>query len=115
MQRDLNLIRLLLLQVESGEKPEGMSRYTEAQILYHCALAVEAGLLQGRIRPGSESRAGGAMIDRLTWTGHDFLDAARSDTLWNHAQDTIRKKGGAWTFELVTELLKSLLRESLFA
>ena len=35
---------------------------------------------------------------RLTWQGHEFLDAARNEDRWNQAKKTISEKGGSLTF-----------------
>ena len=49
MKRDMELIRLSLLEVE-GEKPvPDLSAYTEDQKVYHMALCIEAGLVDGDI------------------------------------------------------------------
>ena len=32
---------------------------------------------------------------RLTWAGHEFLDAARSESLWSEAQEKISADGSA--------------------
>ncbi len=38
---------------------------------------------------------------RLTWTGHEFLDATRSDTVWNKTKETFTTKGLDMTFETI--------------
>jgi hypothetical protein len=113
MKREMDLIRLLLLQVESGEKPEAMSDYTEEQILYHCELAIEAGLLDGQVARGAQGGVRAASLRKLTWSGHEFLDAARSETIWNQAKETVKKAGGSWTMEGLKLVLFEFVKQSL--
>jgi len=45
----------------------------------------------------------------LTWSGHEFLDAARENGLWKQAKELVGKVGGAsiaiWT-AVLTDLVK---------
>jgi hypothetical protein len=43
----------------------------------------------------------------LTWAGQDFLDAARDDTLWKKAKETVIKPGASFTFDLLLAWLKT--------
>jgi len=49
-------------------------------------------------------------MDRMTWSGHDFLDAARDETLWKKAKQTVMKPAASFTFEIVREWLKNEIR-----
>lgn len=87
-----------------------MSVATVAQLL------IDAGLVEGTVsyclRRGC--RAPDAFhVQGLTWAGHDFLDAARNDTVWHTAREKVLKSGVAWTFELLKETLKALARQQL--
>lgn len=113
MQRDIDLIRLLLLQVESGEKPDGLDSYTEPQILYHCDLAIQAGLIDGSVVHDHTGQARRARLQKLTWEGHEFLDAARSQTVWNQAKTTVKKTGGSWTLETLKVVLLEIIRRAI--
>ena len=110
MKRDMDIIRLLLLQVESGEEQAGMADYTESQILYHCELAIEAGLLEGRAIRGSQGDVQAAKLRKLTWHGHEFLDSARDDALWIQAKRKVVSTGGSWTLDALKLALFELVR-----
>jgi len=114
MKRDMELIRLLLLHLESGELPEHKG-YSDEEINYNAALAIEAGLIKGEImvNPTGGRRVLVVAMDRLTWAGHDFLDAARNDTVWHTAKDKVLNSGVAWTFDLLKETLKTLAKQQL--
>ncbi len=112
MKRDMDLIRLLLLQTESGEKPEAMDRYTEPEILYHFELGIEADLLDCRVVRGAQGDVVGASIRKLTWQGHEFLNSARDNELWNQAKKKAISTGGSWTLEGLKLPLFELVRRS---
>ncbi|MBL9188769.1 MAG: DUF2513 domain-containing protein [Opitutaceae bacterium] len=50
---------------------------------------------------------------RMTWSGHDFLDAMRDEGIWKMAQDSILKPIGGVAFEVLKEWLKSQMRTKL--
>lgn len=105
MKRDLDLIRLILMQSETGQTPEAMEKVEFSVVLYHYELAIEAGLLVGTVDPPEGDCEGGARIERLTWEGHDFLDLARSETLWAKVKEELQKKGVGWTIEIAKAML----------
>src|ERR1700741_3884513 len=100
MKRDMDLLRSLLLEVEklpfvaggysTGVKVPGFS---DEEVCYHAKLADEQGLIDAKFLPGTTD----FMVQRLTYEGHEFLDAARSDTMWNKAKATVMKNAGTLT------------------
>jgi hypothetical protein len=112
MKRDMNLIRLLLLRMEDEQEID-LSNYSEEQKIYHSALLVEAGLIDGVIATDQQGYPSGVVSIRLTWKGHDFLDAARSDSVWKKVTDSMRSKGLSLTFDLLKELLSITLRHEI--
>jgi hypothetical protein len=80
MKRDMNLIRLLLLETEGEEPKPDLSPYSGEQRVYHSALLIEAGLIDGQIIPNAIGLPARTVSLRLTWSGHEFLDATRSGT-----------------------------------
>ncbi len=113
MKRDMNLIRLLLLETEGEEPKPDVSAYTEGQRLYHSALLNEAGLVHGEVILDGDGQPAGTVTLRLTWAGHEFLDAARNDTIWNKAAEQIKKSGVDVTITLLKDILNQLLKQSL--
>jgi hypothetical protein len=103
MKRDMDLVREILLFVEQqipyGENAPQVevvvSGHTEAEIDYHVGLLQEAGLLDA-----IDTREGqGWIVNRLTWSGHEFLDASRSSKLWEEAKSIFRRKSIGMTFD----------------
>ena len=105
MKRDLELIRWILLSVERDDSILSHPQHTDAAILDHLELLVEAGLLRGEVDPPESGDGRGARIQRLSWAGHDFLDAAKNERLWERAKRTVAETGGSWTLEGLKALL----------
>lgn len=76
-------------------------------------MALEAGLVDGSDVTSSGSTDPSAMITRLTWQGHEFLDASRDETRWKKAMDIVKEKVGSIPIDLLKDLLKSLMKASL--
>ena len=105
MKRDIELICLLLLLYEGEEPKPDLSAYSEEQRVYHSALLIEAKLADSSILPDQNGYPRGTVVLRLTWDGHEFLDAARNQSAWNR----IRKKAVAAGVSLTFPVLKALL------
>lgn len=119
MKRDMNLVREILLAIESeetGYAPNGLSLegYSQEQIGYHILILLEAGLVEGQKTTSMSSRSPSAIATRLTWTGHEFLDAARDKGRWKKALSIVQEKGGgAVTIGILTQLLSVLAKQSI--
>lgn len=117
MKRDMDLIRKIMLEVESwplhkrGTRPE-IPGYDPQVISYHVMLLDEAGLLKGLDASGASDIDW--FVDRLTWPGHEFVEAARDEARWRKALNTITQKGGAVVFEIVKQALVQLAKEAVF-
>ncbi len=53
------------------------------------------------------------MAQRLTWQDHEFLDATRSNTLWERAKAESLKQTGGLGLDLITAYLRHLGKEAL--
>src|ERR1039458_4410607 len=97
MKRDMELIRQILhkaevLDFEDGEPPELYLANTPNEA-YQIALMKDAGLVEAEITTITGGIPCEATINRLTWAGHDFLDAARNDPIRKNAKDKFLKPG----------------------
>jgi len=109
----MDLIRLQLLRVEGEQPAPELDEYTKEQKTYHMALCIEAGLVDGVIRKDEIGHPNGTVAIRLTWKGHEFLDAARNDTVWKQALRHIKKAGVQVTLPLLEEVLKKAAKDVL--
>lgn len=81
MKRDKKLILEILLFAEQYRKPEGnalvspeLNGYEPEYVREHVILCEEAGFLEST--RDRQNRPGGG-IARITWRGHEYLDANR--------------------------------------
>ncbi len=113
MKRDMELIRLLLLEVEQGKASAGLEAYSDEQQSYHAALLVEKGLVEGEVVRNNHGFPTVAAMIHLTWEGHDFLDSARNETIWKKAIALVKSKGVEASIELMKQLLVQLTKSEL--
>lgn len=114
MKRDMDLVRLMLLRTEShGVDKEAADRhhaecekYAKPVRAHHIAIMIEAGLIIGQVQTNPEKIPVQGFILRLTWEGHEFLDAARDDTTWKKVRDKVIKPTASFTFGILVEALK---------
>ena len=106
----MELVRKILLAIEEhprGYAPEKLviEAYSEEEIGHHVYLMGQAGLLVVIDYINMASPSPVATPVSMTWNGHEFLSAAKSDSVWNQAKSRL---GG--TFQTVSlEVLKALL------
>ncbi len=119
MQRDMELVRLILLAIEADHRFDGRNQfsvplefggYTSQQIAYHCRMLVDGGMISGEIRHGPRLSCSG-----LTQQGHDLVDAIRNPQIWQKTKDAAAAAGG-WTVGLLkdcaTAYVKAKLKEA---
>ena len=113
MKRDMDLIRTILLEVEKSPSPGGcrieIPERTREELYYNAQQAQDAGLIDARFLPNSDE----FHVLRLTYAGHEFLDAARNDTLWAKAKETVTKNTGTLTLEGLKIALTTLIKHAL--
>lgn len=110
----MELIRLLLLQQEQGESSAELESYSEEEVIYNYALMLDASLIDANLIEGGSGQLAGVTVHRLTWAGHDFLDATRDSKIWKMAKEQILKPGVSWTFSILSEWLKQEANKRIF-
>ena len=106
MKRDMELIRIILLDTE-GETQVDLSPYNEEHLKYHKKLLLDRGFIEG-IEISSLVGLSEVIIESLTWAGHDFLDDARDDRVWQEAMQEIGKYVGSASLDVVKAVLAAV-------
>lgn len=114
MKRDMDLVRSILIEMEKWTPQQRGSEihiegYTPEQITYHIGLMNEAGLLKAADANSFDGEAWIAI--KILWDGHEFLDAARSDTVWNNAKQHALSTAGVITIEALKAALPWAVRQ----
>lgn len=119
MKRDMDLIRNILIGIEAYPAANGvihldelgLGDYPPEVVAYHVKLLDEAGLIVA-----SDFSADDELVwlpSRLTWSGHEFLDAARHATVWEKAKHVIQQQGGALPLAVIQALLIQLAKQQI--
>lgn len=112
MKRDLDLVKVLLLRLEETDSIGEVPEYSSEQVVYHVALLEDAGLITQEWYHNFELSAASLTRTRMTWAGHEFLDASRSKSIWEKAKKITLEKTGALTFEVLKSVLIQLGKEA---
>lgn len=118
MKRDMNLVREILLDATKQEhgfvnptpKIEG---YSPEQVAHHIYLMHRAGLVEAAITTDDSTPGPEAMLISVTWHGHEFIDAARSDSVWSKTMEKAGVVGGSLTLGILKDLLVVTARQQL--
>lgn len=119
MQRDMDLVRDILLKLEGLSEQAnaihtfeadylGIDGFTGDQVAYHYRLLVD----EGYIDQGGRPPLSGLMFKQLTWKGHDFADSVRDPDIWRKTREGALAAGG-WSIDLVKDLAKGFVRKKL--
>ncbi len=118
MKRNPDLIRDILLAVEgkktlapSDISDLGIHGWENADVEYNAILLFEANYLIGSVSQFGQG-VNIIIIERLTWDGHEFLDAARDDKRWEAAKSIVSKASG-WSFEIIKPILIELAKDTI--
>ena len=105
MKRDMDIVRLLLLRIESLSL--GDTYYTDNQEeCYHLKIMLDGKLVDGWVE--SDGVDGfTADISGLTWKGHEFLDTVRNDSVWDKVKQHFKENGVGMAIDtIVTVAIK---------
>lgn len=109
MKRDMDLVRLILLEIEDKYSSTAIydlavDGYDIETVAYHCKILYEAGLISDYKAQYADNEIYVFGVGSLTWDGNDFLEKIRDDSQWKKVKETITKKG----LPLVVDTIKSV-------
>ena len=110
MKRDIDLIRSILLTVESDGKLSLPSGHTDEEIADHAQQLIEEHLVEGVIVRNGQGIPCHATIIRITSKGHDFLDATRSPSIWMKTKGYVTKNLPGWTLTILKEVAERAIK-----
>lgn len=117
MKRDMDLVRKILIFAEARTSINDTASvviegYSEEQIWYHANLLIDADYLyRNRVLESFD----GIQVtgDAITFAGHDFLDAVRSDTVWRKTMDKVGSAVGSASLDIIKALAESYAKQLL--
>lgn len=115
MKRDFELIRKILLEVEGKaayKKPImkfHVDGYTHDEINYQLYLLKQSGLIDALDL--TDSGGQNFYVNSLTWEGHEFLDAARDNGIWEKAKSQLKEKISGISFDILKHILIDISKQ----
>ncbi len=108
MQRDLELIRRLLIAIEKLPYPNQYISFPWSEpcadvISYHVNLMQQGGLIQATENKLSCFNEWNDVC--LTWKGHELLELIRAEENWQEAQNAVEKRSHGNNLELIKQHL----------
>jgi hypothetical protein len=116
MRRDMDLIRRIALEtaeLQEGAVLRGIEGVDPTTFVYHVRWMKEANLLVTMEVTTFNSKNPQIRVERLTWDGCEFADAARNEALWQKAKEKVLIPSASWTFGALRDWLAREIREGL--
>ncbi|ABA60019.1 DUF2513 domain-containing protein [Burkholderia multivorans] len=118
MKRDMDIVRRIALAAEDlqyGYHLTGLDDVAPEVFGIHVIWMKEAGLVHAHVSEylSPLDDPPDASVIRLTWSGCEFVDAARSDTIWNKAKTTLIKPAASFSFQILREWLAAEIKQGL--
>jgi hypothetical protein len=117
MQRDMDLIREILLKLEAH--PHGFAPaleidgYTDEQIGFHVSIMGQARLLDVHEVTTHGAGSPRAIPSAMRWEAYEFLAAIKDESTWKKSKATLMSKTGTLGFELLKAVLTAEIRRQL--
>lgn len=112
MKRDMDIIRQILFHLEMNSNLNEFPGSESEEIIYHVSLLEEAGLITQEFYQNLYLNNSFLEGIRITWLGHEFLDAARKDSMWEKAKKACLEKTDSISFEMVKAILVQIGKEA---
>ena len=108
MRRNMDLIRWILIEVEANDDPNEYATpvvegFSEVEVCHHIALMAQAGLISAVDRSAIGVYFWSA--GQLTFHGHELLECARDEALWNEVTRHVADACGGTIFEVIRDTL----------
>lgn len=117
MKRDMDLVRQILLKIETSDDELGLNDLIEPKatnqdvvaLAYNLGLIVDEGFVTGVEAHTLVEKNWFSL--QLTWRGHEFLDTLRDPTVWSKTKEVAAKAGGA-SLQVFMEIGKAVIVET---
>ena len=123
MKRDLDLIRKIMLVIESSNSEyafrdtkdlaDAVENTDLHAVAFHIKLLLDCQYIIGKEFSTIGLGYADFCVDRLTSQGCDYLDSVRNDSIWKAVKDKLANFGGTATLAVVQDLAVSLIRSQL--
>ena len=113
MKRDMDLVRYILLKVESADRPIWVSElvcdmWPKNVVTYHLEMMDAHGLIDGHAFKAAGDVTVKYRVDVITWDGYDFLDSIRDDGVYEKTKRVISDTVSSVTLDTFKEVAKMI-------
>lgn len=120
MKRDMDLVRRILLDVESAPREVSLGDFdyegkAENEVGYHIELLVHHGLIDASVKKDWGGDYILATVNGLTWDGYDYLDAIRDTKVWTKTKKVIKETVGSTTMAIIKETASAIARQTILS
>ncbi|WP_155657647.1 DUF2513 domain-containing protein [Aliivibrio fischeri] len=110
MKREIELVRDILFSIEKTDDIKSINTYPLDIVNKHVDLLIEGGFVI-KNNYGFDSVF---LIDyRLTWNGHEFLDAIRQNEVWSTIKTEFKDASISTIFKVGKELVEGITKKKL--
>ena len=114
MERDMDLVRAILLSIEKDYRSMSICNltipgYDMQTIAYHCKIIKDKGLIFEYRAQYADNDLRFFWVGALTWEGNDFLDKIRDDSIWKKTKETIVEKGLPVIIETISTITTAFI------
>lgn len=112
MKRDFDLIRQILIKTEEESTPGNwyvpkIDGFDDLIIQHHIKLMGDKGYLD--YYDASSKEGPSYKITGITMLGYDYLDAIKSDTVWNKTKEHVKSKSLSFSFEVIKTVASTII------
>lgn len=109
----MDLVRFILIAAEAADGPitgADIAEYgcDERTAAFHVELMASHGLVDGKVQYTGGRVPYRISVAGLTWDGYDYLDAIRSDRVWERARRAIGDTVGDASLSVIKEACSAL-------
>lgn len=110
----MDLIRKILLEIEKSDdiinpKEINIEGFTRQEISYHIELLHDAGFIEGIDLNSKDGYLWFAK--KLTWEGHEFLDAIKNENVWNKIKQKSSNELSTFPLKVISSVAIELTKE----
>ena len=118
MKRDIDLVRRILLETEGRESPFDASELVSdcdnyESVYYHVDMMHSHGLLDADFSRDMNGKVIRCKIKALTWDGCDYIDAMRSDMVFEKTKRAVKETVESTTLGAFMEVAQALATEAI--
>ncbi len=122
MKRDPNILREVMLFLETVPSDTKVFGHSIREALPdvdpfdlgdYVEQLREIGFILGTVHFNQRQCQPKIIVDRITSSGHDFIETVRNDSVWLKVKDGVLETGKAWTIQMLFDYAKAVASERL--